>query len=98
MMGQGANNQMPDLNAIMQMLQNPMMQEMLRSPAMQQMLQNMMANPQMLQNLIRNNPMMNGLLRNLGNPAAAAQPAPAAQPNANPAVGRSSETAKAHRG
>jgi len=86
MMGQGANNQMPDLNAIMQMLQNPMMQEMLRSPAMQQMLQNMMANPQMLQNLIRNNPMMNGLLQNLGNPAAAAQAAPAAQPNANPAA------------
>jgi len=84
MMGQGANNQMPDLNAIMQMLQNPMMQEMLRSPAMQQMLQNMMANPQMLQNLIRNNPMMNGLLQNLGNPAAAPQPQPAAQANANP--------------
>merc|ERR1719233_2068758 len=89
MMGQGANNQMPDLNAIMQMVQNPMMQEMLRSPAMQQMLQNLMANPQMLQNLIQNNPMMNGLLQNLRNPAAAAaaQPAPAAaQPNANPAA------------
>jgi len=86
MMGQGANNQRPDMNAIMQMLQSPMVQEMLRSPAMQQMMQNMMANPQMLQNLMRNNPMMNGLLQNLGNPAAAAQPAPASQPNANPAA------------
>lgn len=73
MMGQG-NNQMPDLNTLMQMMQNPMMQEMMRSPAVQQMLQNLMQNPQMLQNMVRNNPMMNGLLQGFGVPAAAAAP------------------------
>jgi len=96
MMGQGANNQMPDLNGMMQLLQNPMMQEMLRSPAMQQMLQQFMQNPEMVQNMMRNNPMMNGLLQNLGNnafrppaaaaaqPSAAAPQAAAAAPNAVP--------------
>jgi len=89
MMGQGANNQMPDLNSMMQLLQNPMIQEMLRSPATQQMLQQVMQNPQMMQNLMRNNPMMNGLLQNLGNnafrpQAAAAAQSSAAAPNAVP--------------
>lgn len=80
-MGQGANNQMPDLNSMMQMLQNPMIQQMLRSPAMQQMLQEVMRNPAMLQNMMRNNPMLNGVLQGMGNnpfPAQAAPPPPAA--------------------
>jgi len=82
MMGQGANNQMPDLNSMMQLLQNPMMQEMLRSPAMQQMLQQVMQNPEMMQNMMRNNPMMNGLLQNMGNNAFRPPAAAAAQPSA----------------
>jgi len=107
MMGQGANNQMPDLNSMMQLLQNPMMQEMLRSPAMQQMLQQVMQNPEMLQNMMRNNPMMNGLLQNLGNnafrppaaaaaqPSAAAPQAAAAAPNPVPAAQPSANNAAA---
>jgi len=87
-MGMGANNQMPDLNAMMQMMQNPVVQEMMRSPAMQQMLQQVMQNPQMLNNIMQNpmlGQMMPGMLNNplFRQAAAAAAPqAAAAQPQA----------------
>jgi len=88
-MGMGANNQMPDLNAMMQMMQNPVVQEMMRSPAMQQMLQEVMRNPQLLNNMIQRNQMlgqmMPGMMNNplfRGAAAAGPQAAAAAAPPA----------------
>jgi len=85
MMGQRANNQLPnfDINNMMQMLQNPVMQDMLGNPAIQEMMRNVMQNPAMLQNIMQNNPMLNGLFQNTGNsgfrlPSAAGAPSPAA--------------------
>jgi len=95
LMGMRGNNQMPDMNAMMQMMQNPAIQQLLNSPQMQEHMRQIMQNPQMMNHLMNNlmqNPLVSQMIpQMMGNNQAFRHAAAGTAPQAANASGAVSE-------